>query len=93
MPRSDIPAQIKAEYDRAFQTLYGMEPGLQLGQFKRAIDIAFANGFTPVRFVISRRVSRRLGRPVKAIYGIPVQVDEDTDEGFGLITRSGSAPS
>ena len=66
---------------------------VSIAPFKRAIDIAFANGFEPVRFVLSRRVSRRLGSPIEKIYGIPVQVDEETDEGFGLITRSGSAPS
>lgn len=95
MPRSEEIERIRTEEQEEWLRLLPQDRFAEmerdralLPQFKRALDICFFNGFEPVRFVLSRRVSRRLGSPIKTIYGIPVSVDEDTDEGFGLVVRS-----
>ncbi len=94
--REEAEVKFKADVSAAIRDIERTRRELSektlTSQLSRAVYIAWANNYEPVRFVLSRRVWKRLGGigdPAKAkIMGmIPIEVDESTDLGFGLVTR------
>ena len=61
----------------------------QLG-FRSALFTALHNNYLPVRWVLGRRLARRLGvidPSIAKLYGYPVAIDKDAEMGFGLVVR------
>jgi hypothetical protein len=93
----DINVKINVDASQLWASLWRVEQRMLLHQINRAMMIAVANGCTLVRIVIGYRMAKRLVDenaeerssfgPIKAIYGVPVAVDSEVPDGFGLVTR------
>ena len=89
MSESELDVRIGANALRAIRAIEAAEAELSALGLRRAVFVAWHNNYKPVRFILGRRLGRRLGvidRDVR-LYGVPVVVDESVEDGFGLVTR------
>lgn len=89
MSESPIDIRFEANARQAIEAIESVERTLISHGLHRAVLVAKHNGYSPVRFVVGRRLGRWLGivGTDMTIRGVPVVVDEATELGFGLVTR------
>lgn len=91
MPQSDLDIRVKADATRAIGAILSVQKDLATDRLIRALRIAWHNGYEPVRVVVGRRLAHYLGlikgMDARLLGMVPVTVDEDAEDGFGLVTR------
>ena len=94
--REDAEIRFKADLTRFREQMLSVRKDLSLRELTRAVYVAMHNDYEPVRIVVGRRLARILGiiegLEVKLMGMVPVVVDEDAEDGFGLVARLVTRP-